>query len=403
MGGLFPCRTGNQARRAGVIRDGRADVSTRPIERLRPAARLVAAGLLLVVLPLACGRTEPLRYRRDAGETADADAEVDAAIACVDGVLSLKKAVPTVMLVLDRSTSMDRSFGGAGTRWESLTQALSVALPPVDQEIELGALLFPAVDGDSASCSVAFATDLVPALGNALPILGRMASTSPGGHTPTAVAMAVAGKLIEGMRAASSARALVLATDGAPNCNEDLDPSTCTCASGGGGGGNNCNQAILCLDDTRTVEIIDALARTGLPTYVIGIQESSSDFAQVLNEMAVAGGRPLTGGRQSYYAATSEAELEQAFVTIRDQVGSCTWLSSSVPDDDGSIEVKLGGVVVPHDPDGKDGWAWSDRVNGELTLYGSACDRAAASEDPAVEGKVLCARPDAGSGLDAGE
>ncbi|MGC4116047.1 MAG: VWA domain-containing protein [Myxococcales bacterium] len=348
----------------------------------RPTAFATAA--LSALLLLSCGRTEPLRYRpRDGGEAPDA------ALACVEGVLSLKRALPEVVLVLDRSTSMDRSFAGGRTRWESLTRALAVALPPVDQTMELGALPYP--DGQTESCAVALAPDLFPALGNAQRILDRMRSLSPGGHTPTATAVGVAAVVAQSTRAAKAARALVLATDGAPNCNASLSPSTCSCASG-----NRCDQAILCLDDERTIGAIALQATLGLPTYVIGIQESSSDFIEVLDRMAIAGGRPLKGGSQSYYAATSQSELEQAFVSIRDQVGSCTWLTSSVPDDDGSIEVKLDGVVVPHDLDAKDGWAWSNRDNGELTFYGSACERAATSASPVVESKVLCARPDAG-------
>jgi len=42
-----------------------------------------------------------------------------------------------------------------------------------------------------------------------------------------------AGAAISGLRTAGSAKALVLATDGAPDCNANLPAGTCTCVGGG--------------------------------------------------------------------------------------------------------------------------------------------------------------------------
>jgi hypothetical protein len=352
---------------------------------------LTAATLSLVAAPVglaSCARTKPLWYLSDASPK---DAAVDAAVSCIDGTLVLKRATPVVMFVLDRSGSMKNSFGTTGTRWASLTNALAAALPPVDATMDIGALIFPSQDGDSASCQVPSVPDLAPAPGNVGLLMGRMETTSPGGHTPTAVALQAAALLLRGERAATSARALVLATDGAPDCNSALNPGTCTCAAGG----SRCNSGILCLDDERTVDAVASLADEGLPTYVIGIQATDSDFVSTLNQMAEAGGRPQLGAAQSYYAANSEAQLEAALVTIREQVGSCTYLSSSVPDDDDLIQLTLDGVVVPHDPLGSEGWIWVNRENGELAFVGEACVRAAALAGPTVVAKVLCTRPDA--------
>ena len=129
----------------------------------------------------------------------------------------------------------------------------------------------------------------------------------------------------------------------------------------------------------------------GLPTYVIGIQaEGDSPFSDVLDAMASAGGRPKVGGDQQYYAARSQAELDAALAAIRDQVGHCTYLSSSVPDDDGAITVTLGDTAIPHDTTGAEGWTWGSKSNGEIVLVGSACAAAATAGSPALTADVQC-------------
>ena len=156
------------------------------------------------------------------------------------------------------------------------------------------------------------------------------------------------------------------------DCNDALDPSTCRCVNGM----QSCKgKSSRCLDDVRTEERIAAALAVGLPTYVIGIQDEGDDaLTDVLDSMADAGGRPKLDGGQRYYAARSEGELTSALAVIRDQVGACVYLASSVPDPQGSITVSLGGATIPHDPSGIEGWTWADQANGEIILAGSACE-----------------------------
>jgi len=373
---------------------------------MTPASRWLLALLGLAAVAGACGRTGPLRYASDGGEDTDgdaADAGVDAGfdaghVTCTPGTIALTRATPRVMFVLDKSGSMDSAFGTLRlSRWRSLTTALSNVLPPVDQTMELGALLFPSGAGDT--CSVSSSANLQPGFGNVGPMLTLMRATAPSGHTPTAMAMYQAASVLVANRAATSARALVLATDGAPNCNASLNPNTCACASGSGGVGGRCLQSILCLDDARSISTIASLEQINLPTYVIGIQDTSSAAIEVLNQMAIAGGRPRAGA-QAYYAVSSEPELESALTAIRNQVGKCVYLTSSVPDELGSIVLSVNGSVVPYDPNGHDGWWWSNKSNGELEIEGHACDVVAATPNPTLTVEVRCEPPDAG--LDGG-
>jgi hypothetical protein len=111
--------------------------------------------------------------------------------------------------------------------------------------------------------------------------------------------------------------------------------------------------------------------------------------------MAVAGGRPLTNGATSYYPAPSQADLETAISTIRDQVGACTYLTTSVPNASGSITLTFDGQTIPYDPGGTTGWSWSSKNNGEILLMGTTCQTVAGSPQGALVATVTCDEPDA--------
>lgn len=324
----------------------------------------------------------------DAGDDAEA-------VKCHPGSFTLAKARPTVMLIADRSGSMNTRFSNAGSRWVVLASALGKALPPVDATMQLGLLMFPAVgtSRNDVSCGLPGAVNLLPALHNVQPLLSTLKATSASGATPTADAIALAGKALLNFRSAKSARAMVLATDGGPNCNSALDPKTCICADLG----QNCRRdGSLCLDDQRTVDRLASFANQGVPTYVIGIGNDAS--AATLDAMAVAGGRPQANATHKYYGVTNETELDTALVTIRDQVGVCTYLTTSVPDETGTIRLYIDGKLVPYDA--KNGWVWIDQRNGEIVLAGSWCDLVTSSPLNVVA-EVSCGEDDAGADADA--
>lgn len=334
---------------------------------------------------LACGRTQPVHSSTDGGEDW-AFRKDDGGVACVDGQLSLLPARPVVMLVLDRSSSMSQGFpGGTGSKWAALRSGLRQALPPWSSTLELGALLFPSTT--SGACTVNTSVDVAPALENVSAVLAKLDVTSPSGSTPTAVAIETAGAALSARRTAGSARALVLATDGAPDCNTALNPRTCTCV-----GGNGTCTATRCLDDVRSLERLSTLAASGIPTWIVGLRGNSDAlFVDVLNRMADAGGKPQVGGTQRFYSASSQQELERALGTIRQQVGTCRYLTPSVPDVGGSIELQLDGVFIPYDATGTEGWSWVDANNGELALSGTACTTSEGLPVEKLVGIVRCA------------
>ena len=347
-------------------------------------AALVAGGLVLL---LSCGARTGLPVGKI---VAVEDASDAAPVGCVPGSFTLAKALPTVMLVIDRSGSMSTRFSTAGSRWSVLTTGLAKTLPLVDGTMQIGALLYPSVAaarGD-LTCAVPGTADLLPKTGNVKPLLNAMQANGPGGATPTAAALDVANAALLSVRSSRSARAMVLATDGGPNCNGALNPGSCTCADQGTGCRRNANQ---CLDDVRTVARIASYAGQGVPTFVIGIGNDAA--TATLDAMAVAGGRPQSGAHK-YYAATSEQELDGALVAIRDKVGACTYLTPSVPDAQGHITLSIDGKPVVLDD--ANGWAWIDQSNGELVLSGDACKLVSGAALNVVA-TVSCGEPDAAS------
>ncbi|MFO0755319.1 MAG: hypothetical protein U0359_02435 [Byssovorax sp.] len=356
---------------------------------LGAAALLGMAGALTAT---ACGAKSGLPVP----DTVSEGAGGDAGVSCLPGIITLTKAQPTILFVIDRSGSMGGHLGknsGSSSRWKILGSALAATLPEVDDKMAIGALIFPSsgFGAGGPTCAVPGAPDLAPGLGHVGLLLSLMQFTSPHGATPTAAAIDAASAQLQGVRAAKDARALVLATDGGPDCNESLDASTCRCANGG----NGCKgHAGRCLDDARTEERIAAALADGLPTYVIGIQDEGDDtLTDVLDAMADAGGRPKLTGGSRYYAARSEGELTEALAVIRDQVGACVFLTSSVPDTNGSIEVTLNGGTLPFDPTGAEGWSWSDQENGEMVLHGKACMAAIAAGGAGLQAQVACQGP----------
>jgi hypothetical protein len=339
-----------------------------------------------VVLACACGRTELVRYSIE-GEGDLAARLPDGGVACTDGTIALQPAQPVVLLVVDRSSSMNQAFPGTGgSKWNALRGALRQQLPSWNDALALGLMFYPS--GGGSSCSVSASADVAPTLGAVPQILSLLDARTPGGATPTAPALDQAAATLTGLRTASSAKAVILATDGAPVCNAALDANTCTCVNGGG----RCS-ATRCLDDVRAVDRVTQLFAAGIPTWVVGLRGANdAAFVAVLNRMADAGGRPMSGSDR-FFSASSQRELETAFSAIRAQVGACHYLTSSVPDLGGSIELWVDGQFTPYDPRGVEGWQWVDPGNGELKLVGAACTRAQATTPDQLSVVVRCAAP----------
>lgn len=298
------------------------------------------------------------------------------AVACQDGDFTLEATTPEVMLVLDRSSSMANTFS-AGTRWTNLVAALERALPAVNSQMALGLTLFPGAS-TGQECAAPTAPELLPAVGQVSDILSKLRVSRLIGGTPTAEALDVAARQLD----SAHPRALVLATDGLPNCNPGLNPATCACSL------SACPTAYGCTDDARTLARLSAWTEAGIPTWVIGIGNDVAGNA-LLDAMALAGGRPNATSPRYVQALSTEA-LDAALAQLRDELTSCVFTASSVPDTAGTAVLSLDGVFVPYDASGVNGWSWSSQARGELALRGDWCRKAIAATDPVVRLSVSC-------------
>lgn len=338
------------------------------------------------------------------GAPPDGPTQVDGQVPCVPGEFDLDLARAQLMFVLDRSGSMAFTLDGrrdqprSQWRWTILRNALEDTIVGFDQQMQMGAKFYPepmtldqATD-PAFSCRTESGVGIGPKLNNANAIIDVFDTTEPLGGTPTAEAVRLAAQFVTGSR--SVARTIVLATDGEPNCNGDLDENSCICTNQSGNCRGNDRFRFSCLDDTRTIDAIRQVADVQkVPVYVIGIGNTfRPEYLGVLEDMAIAGGRPRAQSPR-YYSVQTSAEMSAAFTAIRDSIAKCTYLTPSSPVDPDAISVEIDGVTIPRDPTRQNGWDWVDQSFGEMAFFGTACDRAQTGAAK-VTGVVSCERRD---------
>lgn len=285
-----------------------------------------------------------------------------------------------VVLVIDRSGSMAEADVEGNRKWPTLVAVLHDLLPRVEDSVALGLVLFPSAQplmgGGGQVCGTPASLETAPAFRNSGALLGVLDTASPGGGTPTHDALALAAQHFEHSPDPLGRRYVVLATDGAPNCNLALDPATCVCAGPPGTctpSSSRTGPITNCLDDARTIEAIRALTARGVETFVVGLLGVES-FASVLDAMAVAGGRPRASAPR-YYSADNRAELTGALRGITTSLLDCRFRLDAPPPDPNLVDVRLGAMSIPRDVAHRNGWDWSDDSHTELSFHGPTCEQ----------------------------
>lgn len=361
---------------------------------------MVATGLA------ACGARTGLRVH-DAGDVADAadvvtpsdhpiknmppdvpppPPDVPPPDVCAPVTLSLLAGTAEVLFVIDRSTSMTWPLGGlmsSGTsRWMILNSALTSVLPRYDTAMDMGLVLFPAGSGSSTEplCNTVVPLRQTPTRRGASALLGVLASTTPSGRTPTAAALQVTQRYFSEHPMPGRVRAAVLATDGAPNCNAALDGTRCVCTSGTSTPGQPSACATtpeLCLDDAQTVAAVEALARDGVPTYIIGLDgDPDPALRATLTRLAMAGLRPNPiDPMRGYYSVTRAEDVTAAFDRIQRSIVRCSFSLATPLPMNRPVTLRVDGAVLAQRADHADGWDWTDSTQRGVEVYGPACMR----------------------------
>jgi hypothetical protein len=284
---------------------------------------------------------------------------------CGTKTQSAKMIPPDIMLVMDRSLSMTNDVddkpcaGGSGTngncgansKWQLTVPALSQVITNTNAMVNWGMFY---LGDEPAMCGVATGPVVPIAAMNATAVAASLAGNQFNGQvgTPTRPVIQGAVSYLTGL-ADQNPKYIVLATDGQPNC---ATPTG------------------LNVDDSVGSEqaVTDALT-AGIPTFVVGIGNTGA--VATLNQMAINGGRPQTGGTTSYYQVNDAAALSAALGTIVGQAASCTFDIGQAPDGTTTKGLGVFGDGTPITMDPSNGWSFKDAAMTTIIFTGPICDQ----------------------------
>jgi von Willebrand factor type A domain-containing protein len=256
---------------------------------------------------------------------------------CGANEFQLEKLPPNMLIVLDRSGSMDSDVPNSGgkSRWQVASEAIAQLLVDYDATVSFGLDLFSACTGNGCAPG----TIVLPIGSTAAAINQEIAATQlcNSGDPETVIGGSLQVLLGEqSLQAAGRDNAILLITDGQDNC---------------GGGGAQAAAALL----AQPVPVT---------TYVVGF--SGDVNAGELDAIAQA------AGTAPYYQADDAMQLSAALSSIAASVASCTYTLDSAPD--GAIYVFFNDDPQQIPQSSSDGWTYDPATN-TITFHGAACDQ----------------------------
>lgn len=271
----------------------------------------------------------------------------------------IENVPPNVMILLDRSGSMDGEVPGTSdNRWEVAVDVVQTVTTAFDDAINFGLSTYSSCTGGGCSAG----SIVVPVLPlNAANIQGFLATTAGEGSS-------------DGQQVNGAGLVRYLCDSG--------DPETSTGVSLAALVGETTlqdperNNAVLlitdggesgeCTDDWDGTSGAAALFGQAVPvrTFAVGFGDAVSDQ---LEAIAVA------GGTEHGLLAGDPASLQMALETALQTVASCTFTLDQVPADPNQIYAffDLDPTGVPNDP--VNGWTY-DPVTNSVTFHGTSCD-----------------------------
>jgi hypothetical protein len=261
----------------------------------------------------------------------------------------LDRLAPQLMLVLDRSGSMNMGLTGSNnSRWQEATAAIQDVLRQTRLTVDWGLKTFPSIEG----CDVLPQVE-VPISDDVLPVADAIAAGAPaqsGAGTPTSDAIAAAAGYLRSL-ATPNPKYIVLATDGLPTC----------------------PQSDHALAVQNTLDELTSARTAGFPTFVIGIATDDPNSELVLGQMATAGGRPRAA-MPAYYPVGDRPSLVSALGQITRAVETCSFpLDRQAPSPE-DVAVNVDGMRIMRDPTRMNGWDYGPG-NQVVNLYGAACEK----------------------------
>jgi hypothetical protein len=311
---------------------------------------------------------------------------------CGSETITLDNLTPNVMLVLDKSGSMNQftwdDDGNSGTpevtRWFSLHGVVAKIAAEYQDTMQLGVTLFPAADAEVVSgtfegaCKVNEEPEVAVSVDNSavLTKIPAADNTSFTGATPATAGILTAAAHLEGL-GEELPRAMIFVTDGAANC---ASPEN----------------FVTEYDAELAFAVADAWEGASIPTFVVGIDIGEDGGAveinprEALHEVALAGGVPREGD-VGFYDATSPAALGAALDEITNRV-ACQLEIGFAPEvlDGMIIDVEGQEFGKVQSCESEDGWVQIDPDGNpsKIELCNAACT--AVAEAGGAEAKLSC-------------
>jgi hypothetical protein len=299
---------------------------------------------------------------------------------CIDVPLFIDP--PTIYFVLDRSGSMDVS-----DKWNQARVTVGKIMRSLGPRANFGAAMFPEW-GTEDACAPGKEIMSVrpgdpPSSGVDGPTTSFLLSATrilPNGGTPTGSTLELVRTKLANL---PGHRYVILATDGAPNCNPNASCGVDRCQLNVENrpgcpkeGPRNCCEPPdgyreNCTDSPSTLSAISSLKVMGIPVFVVGLP-GAAEYSSLLEEMAVTGGTALaTSPRYFAVNAASEDVMLAALKKVAAKItGTCTFDLKEAPADPALVNVYMDDAALPYEP--VNGWTIDGTT---VTLVGSSCER----------------------------
>ena len=340
----------------------------------------------------------------------DGPPPADAEGFCGNQFFEVTPEPPNLYFVLDRSGSMlDRAVPTSSvTKYAAVRGATVEMVVALGHRVNVGAAVFPGSPSadECSSGKEVFATQPGDAPGSFDGGFGPVSATfsaatnvQPKGGTPIAATLESLRPILANLEGST---AVVLATDGGPNCSTDhecgpedciwniegakLNEEWCTPTY------NCCDTSIYygpgangCLDGSATVAAVAALRDAGIRTYVVGIP-GSEFYVSLLDQLATVGGSARSG-ETKYYRVDDVSNLGATLAAIGEKaLITCEFVLEAKPPDADFVNVYFDHQSVPYDE--TDGWTWTSDTT--LSLHGEACEKLKSGDVAGVQVVAGC-------------
>ena len=272
--------------------------------------------------------------------------------ACEKLQLPAHPNAPEIMIVLDRSGSTIGSGPGGAQRWDPSVSAVKKLTSSLTGSVEFGLMLFPSPGGGGGrglECTPG-KVDVPVNFNTAAMIAAKLDMSRPTqlSATPTADTLVAAKAALDVSLCADCIeppKYVLLVTDGKPNCGDGTAMET---------------QADI--DDT--IAAIDALAKDGIKTYVVGYDTAKDAMAAAaMNSFA------MHGGTGMQYPVENEETLVDELTRIAGSLVPYEFELTQNVNDASFVRVEIDGVTYVNGTD----WTLVDGKKVVLNPMGGAC------------------------------